>query len=101
MKLPMANIFAPYLLGQIGLVGNFFGYPSASSFSKSSSLPIRSNRISWKLIFGTGKPISPKKEPYLLGQIGLVGNMIDSGKINSDNIKCTLPIRSNRISWKH
>ena len=37
------------------------------------SLPIRSNRISWKL----ENPIFIKKPaflPYLLGQIGLVGN---------------------------
>ncbi len=38
-------------------------------------------------------------QPYLLGQIGLVGNPIIS-PFSTLSAK-TLPIRSNRISWKH
>ncbi len=85
----------PYLLGQIGLVGNKF--PIANNFARElSSLPIRSNRISWKR-FRLNNLIQPDRAlpirsnriswkpknitvitrkacPYLLGQIGLVGN---------------------------
>ena len=86
----------PYLLGQIGLVGNIIDAPSCITIAR-FPLPIRSNRISWKLINFVGRfpvfktlPIrsnriswkqfsrsSNRKRiifPYLLGQIGLVGN---------------------------
>ena len=61
----------PYLLGQIGLVGNFGGCRIVDLINR--TLPIRSNRISWK------PPIikvasTTNINPYLLGQIGLVGN---------------------------
>ena len=61
----------PYLLGQIGLVGNL-------------------------LLSACITAVKPT--PYLLGQIGLVGNAIASGFVMTGNP--TLPIRSNRISWK-
>ncbi len=73
--------------------------PLSIRLSKGYSLPIRSNRISWKLntipcfysldevpyllgqmgLVGNGKVISRfskrQNHPYLLGQIGLVGNL--------------------------
>ena len=66
--------FGPYLLGQIGLVGN---------------------------ITLLCPPSSRMLLPYLLGQIGLVGNKkMLSMKFPMANIFAPLPIRSNRISWK-
>ena len=62
----------PYLLGQIGLVGNALGPWVASN----------------------------KDNPYLLGQIGLVGNERSNERSNFSSKRTTLPIRSNRISWK-
>ena len=53
-------------------------------FDPHFSLPIRSNRISWKRSAGT---VETKKattpNPYLLGQIGLVGNL--SGAVPPGN----------------
>ena len=46
--------------------------PLSMRLSKGYSLPIRSNRISWKPKNIT--VITRKACPYLLGQIGLVGN---------------------------
>jgi hypothetical protein len=46
--------------------------PLSIRLSKGYSLPIRSNRISWKPKNIT--VITRKACPYLLGQIGLVGN---------------------------
>ena len=67
---PLKYGHSPYLLGQIGLVGNNFGLTQKY---QASALPIRSNRISWKLL----KPSVNHAIPGL-----------------------PLPIRSNRISWK-
>jgi hypothetical protein len=68
----------PYLLGQIGLVGNVDGQRKEACQGGAclvSPLPIRSNRISWKLFPTnyTGDQYTVAV-PYLLGQIGLVGN---------------------------
>ncbi len=60
---------SPYLLGQIGLVGNFRRSNWLQGIPQ--ALPIRSNRISWKREW-PARP--PRGMPYLLGQIGLVGN---------------------------
>jgi len=38
------------------------------------TLPIGSNRISWKQSHGGGETSETETEPYRLGQIGLVGN---------------------------
>ena len=63
----------PYRLGQIGLVGN-----------RNSLLPDLLERPS---------------QPYRLGQIGLVGNTAQDLVLEFLQ-NYTLPIRSNRISWK-
>ena len=42
-----------------------------------SALPIGSNRISWKP-FWLGKVGDDDSEPYRLGQIGLVGNTLQT-----------------------
>ncbi len=63
----------PYLLGQIGLVGNKLS-SMAKEYSYFDTLPIRSKRISWKLRVFIDKLLA--LFPYLLGQIGLVGNVI-------------------------
>ena len=64
------------------------------------SLPIRSNRISWKRIQHDAikRTIRLTLYPYLLGQIGLVGN--SGHPVSPDLDFLALPIRSNRISWK-
>jgi len=61
----------PYRLGQIGLVGN----------TRDLSLPLQ------------------RGTPYRLGQIGLVGNL--RGQSVRSQHSSSLPIGSNRISWKH
>jgi len=59
---------SPYRLGQIGLVGN---QDTEAGTEAGCTLPIGSNRISWK-------PELHREwfqnQPYRLGQIGLVGN---------------------------
>ena len=62
----------PYLLGQIGLVGNLLP-KYLFQYQIASALPIRSNRISWKLLESLLESYLITV-PYLLGQIGLVGN---------------------------
>ena len=113
-----AHFRSPYLLGQIGLVGN---PPITFKKSRKFSLPIRSNRISWKpnclsrwrrrvaqpLPIRSNriswKQMESRKHtrlglPYLLGQIGLVGNWVTVCQMAVS--MRPLPIRSNRISWK-
>jgi hypothetical protein len=122
----------PYLLGQIGLVGNSLRLKRLSYlYDLLPSLPIRSNRISWKhssISLSVGSvshsnpyllgqiglvgnlarspipPITPSSSenpPYLLGQIGLVGNLLIVFIAITESFLSSLPIRSNRISWKH
>ncbi len=49
--------------------------PQSIRLSKGYSLPIRSNRISWKLLAYGERSHCRHRGPYLLGQIGLVGNL--------------------------
>ncbi len=64
----------PYLLGQIGLVGNFLSHVWMTPSPRFRPLPIRSNRISWKQNLVDCIRDECPLPPYLLGQIGLVGN---------------------------
>ena len=94
--------------------------PLLGKGSQTNSLPIGSNRISWKPIVSSYSPRNTL--PYRLGQIGLVGNAYTFlakllpncpyrlGQIGLvGNVSTfwtrsgyffTLPIGSNRISWK-
>ncbi len=83
----------PYLLGQIGLVGNFMkGY-----LSQPPTVPYLLGQIGLVGNRNHSYRRLPRKSPYLLGQIGLVGNR---RAVFSASDFCPLPIRSNRISWK-
>ena len=65
----------PYLLGQIGLVGNNLRTAMAFTFKKFlPPLPTGSNRTCWKPFFAVS--LAWQSWPYLLGQIGLVGNAL-------------------------
>ncbi|MEY3555259.1 MAG: hypothetical protein RLZZ580_1313 [Cyanobacteriota bacterium] len=69
----------PYLLGQIGLVGNF---SSQLMSSKSMTLihPYLLGQIGLvgNVPFRTACVKLPSATPYLLGQIGLVGNSLET-----------------------
>ena len=68
LKLPQ-ELFVPYLLGQIGLVGN-----SGLLGLLLHLLPYLLGQIGLVGNFSKNLPILKLSSPYLLGQIGLVGN---------------------------
>ena len=91
----------PYLLGQIGLVGNKANKPAVNVILSTESLPIRSNRISWKLLF----PTHVIKVDDANTPLPIRSNRISWKRPVQDGLcqaafSNTLPIRSNRISWK-
>ena len=84
----------PYLLGQIGLVGNIQQIFKESFYL----LPYLLGQIG--LVGNTDpRPLGLGSFPYLLGQIGLVGNDLRDEHVPTLS-PTSLPIRSNRISWK-
>ena len=91
----------PYLLGQIGLVGN--NSPSTVRLEQlvpGIPLPIRSNRISWKLkILGIGQHDSRGNHPLPIRSNRISWKRACYGTCKIQVFR-PLPIRSNRIIWK-
>ena len=92
---------SPYLLGQIGLVGNSRLISITSAYSASASaLPIRSNRISWKLDIVVALFCNHRAKTLPIRSNRISWKRHVSTTRLRRFLREPLPIRSNRISWK-